>query len=171
MINILKYRKSKLDDIENIMKIIKEAQNDLKIKKINQWQNGYPDIKTIKKDILMGNSYVLEDDMNIIGTMALIFGNEPTYEYIDEGKWLTEDKYAVIHRIAIKSTYKRNGIGKKIMGEAERLTLNKNINYIRIDTHRQNITMINFLKNLEFHYSGIIYLENKEERLAFEKKL
>ena len=40
---------------------------------------------------------------------------------------------------------------------------------LRIDTHHDNKPMQNLLNKLGFEYCGIIYLENGEPRLAFQK--
>ena len=40
---------------------------------------------------------------------------------------------------------------------------------LRIDTHRDNIPMQKVLKRNGFEYCGIIYLENGDERLAYQK--
>ena len=40
---------------------------------------------------------------------------------------------------------------------------------MRIDTHEENLGMQGLLKKLGYHYCGVIYLENNDKRLAFEK--
>ena len=44
-----------------------------------------------------------------------------------------------------------------------------NIKSMRIDTHEKNLGMQGLLKKLGYHYCGVIYLENNDKRLAFEK--
>ncbi|WP_159436164.1 hypothetical protein [Anaerosalibacter sp. Marseille-P3206] len=38
-----------------------------------------------------------------------------------------------------------------------------------VESHKENIPMQNFLKKAGFQYCGIIYLENSDKRIAFEK--
>ena len=40
---------------------------------------------------------------------------------------------------------------------------------MRIDTHEQNHGMRTLLKTLNYNYCGVIYLENGDKRLAYEK--
>ena len=40
---------------------------------------------------------------------------------------------------------------------------------MRIDTHEENLGMQGLLKKLGYHHCGVIYLENNDKRLAFEK--
>lgn len=91
----MKFRKSTELDIENIMKIIYQAQNYFKDNGIDQWQNNYPNYETIKNDIKNGYAYVLEENDQIIGTVAVSFDGEKSYDTIYEGQWLSNNKYAV----------------------------------------------------------------------------
>ncbi|GAA0076507.1 GNAT family N-acetyltransferase [Clostridium sp. CTA-5] len=165
----MEFRKSVESDANSIINIIKQAQEYFSKKGINQWQNNYPNIETIRNDISNKNSYILIKDNNIIGTAMLSFDGEKTYENIYDGEWVSDNKYAVVHRIAIDNNYKGLGIAKLIIENIEKICLNKNIHSIRIDTHKDNISMQTMLKKNGFKYCGIIYLEDKSERIAFEK--
>ncbi|SHH77514.1 GNAT family N-acetyltransferase [Clostridium grantii] len=165
----MELRKSREVDIDNIIKIIKQAQLALKEQGIDQWQNNYPNKETIIKDIQDDFAYVLLKDSNIVGTVALSFDGEKTYESIFEGQWITDDKYAVIHRLAVDNAYKGIGISSQILKEIEQVCVSKKINSIKVDTHEKNIAMQKMLKKNNFEYCGIIYLEDNSKRIAFEK--
>lgn len=167
----MEFRKSEAKDVKGIMKIIDKAKDYLKSKGINQWQNGYPNESTIIEDIDNENSYVLTLNNEIIGTTALFFEIEKTYNNIYDGKWKTLSDYTVIHRIAIDENLKGKNIGEEIIKEIEKITLKRNIHSIKVDTHRNNKSMRNFLKKNGFEYCGIIYIEDGSERLAFEKTI
>ena len=165
----MKFRKTTKKDIESIMKIIEEAKGYFKENKINQWQDGYPNANVIEEDIKNGCSYVLLKDNSVIGTSVIDFSTEETYNKIYQGGWLTNKEYAVIHRIAIDNSYKGLGIASEIIKNAEKLCIKKGIGSIKVDTHRDNISMQKLLKKNGFAYCGIIYLEDKSVRVAFEK--
>lgn len=167
----MNFRKSEFKDIEKIMLIISQAQAYLKSKNINQWQNNYPNEGTIKDDIEAGYSYVLEEGGDILATTALSFDGEETYDEIYEGSWISDFDYGVIHRIAVDSDLKGQGIGGKLLKEVEKLCLAKDIFSLRIDTHRENESMIRFIRKNGFEYCGVIYLKDGNERIAFEKIL
>jgi len=167
----MEFRRAEETDIANIMEIIKQAQDYFKKNGIDQWQNQYPNTDTIKNDIKNGNSYVLVDEDNIVGTVAVVFTGEKTYENIYDGQWLSNGKYATIHRIAVESSRKGQGVSKIILGFIEDMCAKMSIPSIKVDTHRNNLSMQRFLEKNGFQYCGIIYLEDKSERLAFEKVL
>lgn len=167
----MKFRKAVQTDIKYAMNIIEQAQSYFKKHGINQWQNNYPNIGTIKNDINNGESYVLLKENNIVATVAVSFNGEKNYETIYEGNWLTSGEFAVIHRIAVDNSYKGLGLATKIIKNVEKLSLNNEVHSIKIDTHEENISMQNLLKKNGFKYCGIIYLEDKSKRIAFEKIL
>ncbi len=167
----MQLRKAKEHDAAGIMKIIEQAQTDLKESGINQWQNGYPNTEVILNDIFHKNSYVLIDGDRLIGTAAISFDGEETYNTIYEGNWSSTGRYAVIHRIAIDREYKGKGFSSVIIQNAEAMCNEKEVRSIRVDTHRDNISMQKMLLKNGFKYCGIIYLKDGSERLAYDKLL
>lgn len=165
----MEFRKSVEADINGIMNIIKQAQEYFKEQGINQWQNNYPNPKTINDDIANKNSYVLLKEMKIVATAAISFDGEKTYDTIYEGEWISNNKYAVIHRIAVDNTYKGFGLSSEIMKNVEKLCLNNGVHSIKVDTHEENAPMQKLLEKNQFKYCGIIYLEDGSKRIAFEK--
>lgn len=168
-INKLEFRLATIEDLEQIMIIIKQAQAYLLNNNIDQWQNNYPNKETIFDDIKNKNSYVLIKNDKIIATAAIIFTKDKTYNNIYEGNWISNKAYSTIHRIAISDNHKELGVGSRMITEAIKLSRNKKTFSIRIDTHKDNIVMQKFLLKNDFKYCGIIYLEDKNKRLAFEK--
>ena len=168
----MNFRKATHPDIPSILVIIQQAQHYLKQHSIDQWQNGYPNHDSITNDIQNGCSYVMEENGTIIGTMAFILEEEPTYAHIYEGSWKTNGlRYATLHRVAVLEERKGSGIAGKMLQEAELLCRSCSIGSIRMDTHRENLSMQRMMQKNNFAYCGIIYLEDDAERLAYEKLL
>lgn len=163
-------RKTNTKDIKSILQIIDEGKKYLKENNIPQWQDGYPNEDTILDDIKKGYSYVYEVDGEILGTAAVIIGKDKDYDKIYEGNWITaNNEYIVVHRIAVKKDCKGKRIASKIFNEILNIAKEKNIESIRVDTHRLNKSMQNSLLKNNFKYCGIVYLSGKDERFAFEK--
>lgn len=167
----MEFRRAVEADINHILNIIHQAQEYLKEAGIDQWQNGYPDMETIKRDIENKHGYVLSNAGKIAGTIAVSFDGEKTYNDIYEGVWLTPDRYAVIHRLAVDGSLKGTGLASLMINEAEKICRRKTVSGIRVDTNEKNISMQRLLKKNGFAYCGIIYLEDRSKRLAFEKIL
>ena len=127
-----------------------------------QWNDSYPSSLDVDADIADGSSYVCEDGGEIVGVFHFHIGTDKTYEKIYEGSWEGEEPYAVIHRIAVK--YHGRGIADFCFAECFKLFPN-----IKIDTHKDNIPMQKSLMKNGFTKKGIVYLENGDERIAFQK--
>lgn len=159
----MEIRKTTVDDLERVMEIYALARTFMaETGNPNQWKTHKPQRELIEKDIEIGQSYVCTEDEKIIGVLAFIPGEDPTYKVIYDGKWLNDEPYAVVHRIA--SSGEAKGTGTFMMKWAE-----SQFPHIRIDTHRDNKVMQNMLSKLGYTYCGIILLEDGDERLAFEK--
>ena len=167
----MKFICAKKKDLSEIMHIIGQAQAYLASQHIEQWQNGYPNESAILKDIKNTESYVVKsEDSSLLATAMFTTRNEPTYKRI-EGQWLTKNNatYGVIHRMAVSNKFRGKGIAKFIFFQCEQNLKQNNIKARRIDTHEENLGMQGLLKKLGYHYCGVIYLENNDKRLAFEK--
>ena len=168
-------RKATINDIEIVMEIINDAKKYLKKQNSLQWNqaDGYPTINDMLKDIDNGSCYLYIENNEVIGTMSIITTPDENYDEID-GKWLTNEKYASIHRIAIKNTHHKKGIGVKMLLAAEKIVKANNIYSIKIDTHKINIPMTKTIINSGYTYCGVITLKRSKEdnlRDAYEKRL
>lgn len=157
------------DDKQDIWQILQDAVAQRKADGSEQWQDGYPNIETVNKDIENGYGYVLIENEIIIGYAAIIFDAEPAYENI-EGKWLTNGAYIVVHRLAVANAAKRKGVATFIMQKIEALALSKGIGSIKVDTNFDNTPMLKILYNLGYTYCGEVYFRGAARR-AYEKIL
>ncbi|MDD3000771.1 MAG: GNAT family N-acetyltransferase [Candidatus Riflebacteria bacterium] len=164
-------RFSSLNDLDQILAIVAQAQKWLKENKINQWQNGYPNKESIEQDIAAKYCYVAVEGGKIIATVSLVVEPDINYFKIYEGKWLTDNKYISIHRIAVEQSYKNTQTASQIINFAQELAKSKNCGSLRVDTHEDNIAMQKFVLKNKFTYCGIIYLQDGAKRLAYEKVL
>ena len=168
----MKFRKTTMEDVLAVLEIIEQAQEYLKQKKIEQWQNGYPNRNSIIEDIQKEYSYVLEENGSILGTVTVVLDGEPTYEHIYEGEWKTKGtSYVTLHRVAVRNEWKGKGIAKRMIEEVLSMCREEKVESIRMDTHRDNVSMQQMLKKNGFEYCGIIYLEDGAERFAYERLL
>jgi GNAT superfamily N-acetyltransferase len=169
---MIKIRPSVKLDLDEIMCILGEARETIGRLGIDQWQYGYPSRAIVKEDILLGRSYVVEDEDGICAVFSLIEDGEPTYRKIYSGQWLCEDRpYLALHRIAIRISKRGTGIAGQIIAYIADKAVRENYATIRVDTHHGNIPMRKMLEKNGFLYTGIIYLSNGEERVAYEKAI
>ena len=127
----------------------------------DQWGTAYPPEEMIRQDIQDGKSYVNLEGDEIRGVFYFAVEADPTYGYID-GAWLNDAPYGVIHRIAV------DGSGRGVAAECFAFAA-QHCENIRIDTHEKNIPMQRCLTKNGFTRCGIIYLEDGDPRIAYQK--
>jgi hypothetical protein len=156
-------RHTTLNDLDKVMNIYAYAR--LQMKKNgnpNQWGDYRPSKETIENDIKNHNSFLITEGNEIYGVFTFIIGNDPTYSIIENGQWLNDNPYGVIHRIA------SNGRCKGIMDFALNYC-EAQINNIRIDTHKDNAIMQHILEIHNYTKCGTIYADDNTPRLAYQK--
>lgn len=128
----------------------------------DQWGNNYPPWKIVEKDVQEGNCYVCEEEGRIVGVFYYRKGRDADYAVIEEGQWLSDAPYGVVHRIVSDGTVK--GTASFCLSWAFGQCGN-----LRIDTHRDNKVMQKLLRKNGFSYCGLIHIEDGSERLAYQK--
>ena len=167
-------RRAQLQDLTAVMKIIDDAKELLKKNGSPQWQNGYPDQETFTQDIVMQTNWILINDNKVVATATLQLTPEPTYRNITQGQWQQPDEpYATIHRVAISSNYRGQGLSKLLFSNLLTVGQMQGIKNFRVDTHRSNKAMQHIAENFNFKKRGIIKVndQNNPERLAYELNL
>ena len=160
----MEIRKTKLEELDQVMAIYAHARQFMAEQgNPNQWGTTKPAKEQIVADIEQGNSYVCVENGEIAAVFFYSNEEDPTYAKIYEGAWTNDKPYGVVHRIASAGIVK--GAGSFCLNWAFSQCGN-----LKIDTHRDNIVMQNTLKKNGFVYCGIIYLEDGEPRMAYQKE-
>jgi hypothetical protein len=164
--DILTIRKTEPKDLDEVMRIYDTARAFMRSRgNASQWCNGYPQRTLAAEDIRVGRSYVGTDAGGRVH-MVFVFavGADPTYRIIEQGHWLNEEPYGVIHRIG--SDGEVRGAFRACLSFCDRIIPN-----IRIDTHEHNAPMRQLLQACGFRQCGIIYTDDGTPRLAFQRIL
>ena len=160
------FRQATLKDVPEIAAILRRAAEAMTLDGNPQWTAAYPVADDVIEDVLNGTAYVLEDD-RIVAYGALIFTGEAAYEAL-EGEWLSDAKYAVVHRLAVDSALNGRGLGGRFLKLCENLAVEKGCGSFRIDTKDTNKRMLRLLEKSGFEYCGEVRYDDRLRR-AFEK--
>ena len=177
-------RKSLPEDIDLILSMYDHSRSVMRADgNLVQWV-GYPTREDVEEDIRRGVSYIISTHSSVgfansspklgevappkseseecIGTFALVPGEEPTYGYIDHGRWIDEQTpYSTLHRLAaLPNTH---GIADIAFRYAK-----AHADHLRVDTHHSNRPMHHILEKEGFVYCGIIYMPDGSPRDAYE---
>jgi hypothetical protein len=132
----------------------------------HQWaERNWPPEELIRRDIAQGKSHVCVHEGKIVGAFYYDYGKDidPTYDLIEDGNWMDDSAYGVVHRLGSDRSVK--GIGAFCINWAF-----EQCGHLRVDTHGDNKPMQNLAKSLGFTHCGTIYVkEDPYPRLAYEK--
>lgn len=94
----MEIRKSNSEDINEIMncidfarKLMRDSGNSV------QWTNGYPSKELMLESIEKGFNFLIVENGEVVATFDFIIGDDPNYSVIENGAWLNDDPYGVIH--------------------------------------------------------------------------
>ncbi len=165
----MKLRKVNFEEADAAMEIINMAERHLREQGVDQWQDGYPDYDCIKRDIELGRGYFTVCGDDVLGYMCIDFEGEPAYDTLI-GKWASDEKYVVLHRLALADDARGKGFGDVIFSLVEELARSRGVGYFRVDTDADNLKMQRILNKNGFSYRGNIRFQNSD-KIAFDKIL
>lgn len=149
--------------------IIKSAIQILKDLNIDQWQDGYPNIETLKQDLINHTGYLMiNDNQEYIAYTSISCLKDEPYEAQDF--WNYDEPYASAHRIAIHSKYKGKGYASILFSLIKETSKELKMKSLRIDTHPDNKTMLHIINKNDFKYVGDVMVTDGL-RHAFEYNL
>ena len=183
----MEIRKANLQDFAALRRIYAAARQFMRDHgNPNQWGNTSPEEELLLRDIRGGHLYLVTarpvekagtvpgDEKSAaepvpVGAFALFTEPDPTYAVIEAeasglgpGFWLSDAPYATIHSIG--SDGRAHGVLQAALEFADPL-----FRHIRIDTHADNFVMQGALEKRGFSRRGIIYLENGDPRIVYER--
>lgn len=164
------FRKASITDKQAIWTILQQAILRRKKDGSDQWQDGYPNEEVVQRDLDRGIGYVLVIDNSIAGYAAVILNDEPAYNELKGGTWLTNGDFFVVHRIAVSDQFIGQGLGKTIMECIEELAYDRGVPSIKVDTNFDNAAMLKTFEKLGYTYCGEVTFRGGV-RKAFEKVL
>ena len=152
-------------DLARILEIYADARAFMRAHgNPDQWGENYPPEEMIREDVATGRSYVCVEGEEILGVFYYAEGDDPTYAVIEDGAWLNDAPYGVIHRIAVVAR------GRGVAAACFAFGVSRCRN-LKIDTHADNLPMQKSLEKNGFVRCGTIYLADGSPRIAYQKAL
>jgi GNAT superfamily N-acetyltransferase len=164
---IIKATMDRLDDVRDLLSI---AISDMNARGITQWDEDYPGLDLLLRDIETGSMHIMMEDAEVIGMIVLTGEQEP--EYLDVNWSDKEGKAIVIHRVAVHPSLQGKGIGGMLFDFAEEHALKNGFSSIRIDTFSENPNMQRLIESKNYVKTGIIHFPtHKPPFICYEKAL
>ena len=168
-------RAARSADLPAMMEIAAQARALLRAHGVDQWQDGYPAPCHLQADIDRGECHLLFYEDELAAFFTLSAQPDACYDAITDGKWSGREPYAVLHRCAVRDSYRGSGAADEIIRLCEALTLSMGRCWLRADTHKKNKAMQALLRRSGFQYRGNVEVDagpgHDPRRLAYEKHL
>ncbi|MFL0195869.1 GNAT family N-acetyltransferase [Clostridium sp. WILCCON 0269] len=162
-------RKAVMEDLRDIMEIIKQTIVEMATYNNTQWDENYPQEKDFMNDIQRGDLFVVEQERKLAGFICINKVEPVEYNGLN---WSLSKHCIVVHRMAVNSIYRRSGIGTKLMKFADKLALENNIGYLKTDTYSINKKMNALFKKCGYEFVGeMSFLEKEKSFYCYEKIL
>ncbi len=152
-------RKAKLEDLDEIYSIVKEAVRLMNEQGNFQWDENYPLPEHFEKDINEDTLYVKLIDNEIAGIVCLTYHEDDYYKNVN---WSKDSKAINIHRLVVSVKYRGKGVAKSLFKHSEKVAIDSNTFYIKGDTHYVNNVVNSLFINNNYTYVGDMNIPNVE---------
>ena len=147
-------------NISDIMNLISDCIMDMESQGIYQWNDGYPTLDVITKDVQSKSLYIMKRQGDILGIITLDEEQEPQYKEI---KWFSDgESVLVVHRLAVHPKWQHRRIGRKLMDFAEQFAIENSYTSIRLDVYSQNPRAVSFYETRDYNKAGQVYFAMRE---------
>jgi len=158
--------KIKLENVSEVMSLIKEAIAEMESHNIYQWDEVYPDYNTILTDIQAETMFGVFKNEELAGIVVLNKEQSPEYSSI---KWESDNANPlVMHRLCVRPKFQRQGIAKLLLNFSEQLAVDSNCKSIRLDAFYGNQFALNLYGNNGYKKKGTVTFR-KGDFYCYEK--
>lgn len=164
-------RKATPDDIKRIKEITAACATHMIAQGIFQWNENYPSLEVLSKDVIAEEVYVFDVAQTPIATVMLSFTMDDFYTKI---QWLTPNqKQMYIHRLAVHPDHQGKGIAKRLMDFGEAFAKKNDCLSVRLDTFSKNPRNNRFYNARNYKKVGEVFFDQKSPHpfYCYEKVL
>lgn len=164
--NAFVIRKAVSDDLEALMRLLRECVSWMRAGGIEQWDEIYPNRENMSADIAAGTLDVLCDKGGIVACITIDQNMDPLWKDLD---WNPDGvPAAVVHRLMVRPSCQGQGIAKQLMRHAEHVAAATGCRSIRLDSFLQNPAAMALYSHLGYRRTGIAMMR-KGEFAGFER--
>jgi ribosomal protein S18 acetylase RimI-like enzyme len=164
----MQIEKATSNNILEVMYLLEHCIRDFNENSVYQWNTSYPDYFRLLKEVEKGALYMVKTKGVCVGTITF---DEQQEEVFNQVEWKNKnDKFLVIHRIAVFPSWQKKGVGRKLVEFAEVYAKDNNYKSIRLDVASSSEHLIKLYKSIGYDHTGdILYPKQKEPFKCLEK--
>jgi ribosomal protein S18 acetylase RimI-like enzyme len=144
-------RAAKDENTEAIVTLLAACQHDLLSRHIHQWPATFPDPAEVAREIADGHTHILLCRGSITATVTLSPHMPKLAQHV---RWLTDQPFLRICRLAVHPHFQRHGLGRSLMGFVEQLARGRQIASLRLGAYSQHPGAVTFYEGLGYQRVG-----------------
>lgn len=151
------------------MKVIRSCTEEMRLAKIFQWDDIYPNKEQLEEDLKEGTLFVARNGEICLGAVSFNEKQEDAYQQVD---WRGSDPVLVVHRLCVDPSFQGQGIAKELMSFGEKLAIKRGYAGIRLDAYSGNPKAVGLYERLGYQKAGSVSFPRRDLPFyCFEKIL
>jgi ribosomal protein S18 acetylase RimI-like enzyme len=155
------------DDFPVLQEVVRGCIAVMESQGIHQWDDIYPDPKTLRDDIETKTLWAARIDGRIVGMIVL---NEIQPREYEQLSWRFGGRILVVHRLMVAPAFQNQKLAVNLMRFAQEYAAANKYDAIRLDAFIQNPYAVRLYRRLEYLEAGTVEFR-KGAFLCFEKKI
>lgn len=156
-------------DLPSIMNIVRQTITEMREYNNTQWDESYPLESDFAADIEKGELYAVERDDRLAGFICVNRVEPVEYHILP---WSRDCAALVIHRMAVDTNCRGNGVGAELLSHAETLAKQLQIEYLKTDTNSLNCNAQKLFERCGYRKIGSMSFLGKDSPFyCYEKSL
>lgn len=161
------YEKAGDDDRNAVMEIFDAAKRRMSDEGIDQWDELYPAVCDVSKDIKDGTLMLVKQGKKLVAVYTLNKAQDTAYKF---GQFKdASDNFMVLHRLCVKPQYQGAGIAARILKHIDELAVKEGFSSIRLDVFTKNPRAVRLYENAGYCHAGDAYF--RKGRFALMEKV
>lgn len=158
-------RPAAADEVGAVWSLVRRAVADMNAQGNPQWGEDYPARSDYARDQARGELFVaLGPGGSLLGAACLNTEQEEAYGELD---WEVGEPALAVHRMAVDTACRRQGVGRAFFTFAEELARKQAIPAIHVDTYATNLSMQALLLGLGYRKIGLVHFDPETRPLGF----
>jgi len=147
-------RSAKMNDLNAVLRIVRNAVQHMDDQGISQWDHLYPDRAILQADIEKSQMHVIVDEDSVMGFITLNEEESPEYNEIS---WAYHGRVLVVHRLTVHPEHQGRKLASQLMSFAEQIAAQKGYKAIRLDAFIHNPAAISLYEKRDYRNAGTVH--------------
>lgn len=160
------FEKAQDGDKDAVMELLNAAKDNMKENGIDQWDEIYPVIGDVAKDINEGTLTLVKQGEKLVAVYTLNKTQDAAYKFGDFKD--KSDNFVVLHRLCVNPKYQKMGIAVQTLKHIDEVALKEGFSSIRLDVFTKNPRAVALYESAGYNYAGDAYFR-KGKFMLMEK--